>query len=142
MLHVTPEIRIPLREFHFSFARSSGPGGQNVNKVSSKALLHWSVADSPSLPDAVRRRLLVQQRSRITAEGELLISSQRFRDAGRNVADCLEKLRQMLFLAANPPKPRKPSKPTRGSIRRRLEQKQRRGQKKQQRRLPSEDGCG
>jgi ribosome-associated protein len=139
MLHVTNEIRIPLREFQFTFTRSSGPGGQNVNKVSSKALLRWSVVGSPSLPEAVRRRLLVQQRPRLTTEGELLISSQRFRDSGRNVADCLEKLRGMLLSAANPPKPRKPSKPTRGSVRRRLEQKQLRAQKKQHRRAPSDD---
>jgi ribosome-associated protein len=96
MLIVNPQLRIPLDEFRFSFARSSGPGGQNVNKVNSKAVLHWPLLASPSLPEDVRARLLAKHRRRLTAAGELLLASQRFRDAGRNVSDCLEKLRAML----------------------------------------------
>ncbi|HUT13112.1 MAG TPA: alternative ribosome rescue aminoacyl-tRNA hydrolase ArfB [Thermoguttaceae bacterium] len=135
MLIITPKLRIPLREFQFTFARSSGPGGQNVNKLNTKALLRWPVMSSPSLPEAVRQRLLAKVRRRITSEGDLLIVSQRFRDAGRNVADCLEKLRELLREAAQPPKSRKATRPTQASRRRRLEQKQRRSRKKQQRRL-------
>ena len=139
VLTVTAEIRIPLREFHFTFARSSGPGGQNVNKVNSKAWLRWKVLESPSLPEPVRSRLLDQQRQRITAAGDMLLCGQRFRDAGQNVADCLEKLRLMVAAAAKPPKRRRPSKPTAGSIRRRREQKQVRAAKKRQRRTPADD---
>jgi ribosome-associated protein len=139
MLVVNDRLKIPLREFRFSFARSSGPGGQNVNKLNTKALLRWAVLKSPSLPEPVRSRLLARQRRRVTAEGDLLVSSQRFRDAGRNVADCLEKLRAMLAEAAAVPSPRRPTRPTRASVERRLGQKRRRSQKKRRRRPELEE---
>ncbi|MDH3283807.1 MAG: alternative ribosome rescue aminoacyl-tRNA hydrolase ArfB [Acidobacteriota bacterium] len=123
MLVVNEEIRIPLRELRFQFARSSGPGGQNVNKLSTKAVLRWRVATSPSLPEPVRERFMDRYLRRITQGGELVLTSQRFRDQGRNVADCLEKLRQMLEEVAAPPKRRRPTKPTAGSKRRRLDDK-------------------
>jgi len=138
MLVVTPRLKIPLREFRFTFARSSGPGGQHVNKVNTKATLRWSVSSSSSLPEGVRRRFVVRYRRRITSEGELVLTSQRFRDAGRNVADCLEKLRNMLAEVAVAPKRRKPTKPTAGSVRRRLEEKRRQSRKKESRRNPPE----
>ena len=94
---------------------------------------------SPSLPEAVRRRLLAKYGRRVTSEGDFLITSQRFRDAGRNVADCLEKLRVMLAEVASPPKRRKPTRPTRGSVRRRLENKRKTSQRKQQRRADWKD---
>lgn len=138
MLVINRRLKIPLREFDFTFARSSGPGGQNVNKVNTKATLRWAVATSPSLPDDVRRRFMAAFRRRITSGGDLLVTSQRFRDAGRNVADCLEKLRAMLAQAAEPPKRRKATRPTRASVRRRLEDKRKMARKKQLRRGPIE----
>lgn len=135
-LVVNARLRVPLEEFSFTFARSSGPGGQNVNKVNSKALLRWPVAASPSLPAAVRERFLKSYASRITTEGELVIMSQRYRDQGRNVDDCLEKLREMLAAVAAAPVRRKRTKPSRGSIERRLEAKRHTSSRKQSRRAP------
>lgn len=134
MLVVNDKLSIPLREFSFSFARSSGPGGQNVNKLNTKATLRWSVENSPALPNDVRERFKSRYRRRITTDGELVMSSQRFRDQGRNVADCLSKLRDMLDAVAKPPKRRKPTKPTASSKRRRLREKRRISDKKQNRR--------
>lgn len=139
MLVVNSRLKIPLREFRFTFARSAGPGGQNVNKVNSKATLRWKVRTSPSLPEAVRARFLARFGRRVTSQGELVLASQRFRDAGRNVADCLEKLRQMLSEAAVAPKPRKPTRPTAASRAKRLDQKRRHAQKKRLRRAPGDD---
>src|SRR6202040_508780 len=115
MLEVNDLIRIPPNEFQWSFARSGGPGGQNVNKVASKAVLRWNVTTSPSLPDDVRGRLQAQQRWKITVEGDLILTSQRYRDQERNKQDCLEKLRHMILQATIIPKPRKSSKPGRAA---------------------------
>jgi ribosome-associated protein len=123
MLIVTDQIRIPRREFTFTYSRSSGPGGQNVNKLSTKATLRWPIRASGSLPEAVRNRFLAKYGGKITAGGDLLITSQRTRDAGRNTADCLEKLGRMLESVAKPPKTRRPTKPTRSSVERRLKKK-------------------
>src|SRR5262249_37538140 len=98
-------IDLPHHELRWSFARSGGPGGQNVNKVASKAELRWDVVNSPSLPAEVKSRLLALFGSRITVGGELIVISQRYRDQGRNREDCLEKLRAMVRQAATPPRP-------------------------------------
>jgi ribosome-associated protein len=139
MLEVTDRIRIPDGEFRWTFVRSGGPGGQNVNKVASKAVLRWDLAASPSVPEQVKARLRTQQRRRITTEGELVLNSQRFRDQERNKGDCLEKLRALLLQAATPPKPRRPTRPTRGAREARLRAKRRRAAAKQRRRLPAEE---
>ena len=136
MLTVNDRIQVPLKELQFSYSRSQGPGGQNVNKVNSKATLRWSVRDNRSLPEDVRERFVRRFSRRITKEGELVLTSQRFRDQGQNQRDCLEKLRVMLAAVAVPPKPRKKTKPTRASIRRRVEEKRVHSQKKQARRKP------
>ena len=139
MLVVNHRITIPDAEFRLDFSCSGGPGGQNVNKVNSKALLRWNPSESPSLPEPVRARLLATLGRRITAEGDLLITSQRTRDQGRNVADCFEKLRLLILGAANPPRPRRPTKPTFASKLRRLETKSKRSRTKSLRKRPGGD---
>ena len=134
MLKVTRTIQIPLREFQFTFARSSGPGGQNVNKVNTKATLRWPVVRSTSLAEGVRERFLSRYARRITGDGDLVITSQRFRDQGRNVADCLEKLRAMLAEVAVAPRRRKKTKPTKAARERRLREKRQKADKKSSRR--------
>lgn len=139
MLVVNNRIRIPDDEFEWSFVRSGGPGGQNVNKVASKAVLRWDLAASPSVPEHVKARLRTLQRRRITTAGELILNSQLFRDQERNREDCLEKLRAMLLQASVVPKRRRPTKPTRGSREARLQAKRRRSAAKQARQRPLED---
>ena len=136
---MTETLSISLDEFRFEFARSGGPGGQNVNKVNSKALLRWKPADSPSLPPAVRDRLLRAVGPRLTKEGELLVTSQLTRDQSRNVDDCLEKVRLLVLAAARPPKARRPSRPTLASKVRRVEAKIRRSSTKKLRRKPDSE---
>jgi len=138
-IRVNSRIQIPASELEWSFARSSGPGGQNVNKVSSKALLRWPIATSPSLPDDVRSRFLARYANRITGDGEFYLSSQRYRDQGRNVEDCIEKLRQMVADVVSAPRKRKVTRPTLASNRRRREGKQQNAAKKWLRRDVSED---
>ena len=139
MLVVNRQISIPLRELKFTFARSAGPGGQNVNKVNTKATLHWSLRTTGCLPEAVLERLKRKFPRRINNEEQFFVTSQRFRDQGRNVADCLEKLRQMVAAAAVAPKRRKATRPSRASIERRLQQKKAKSRKKQLRRGPAGD---
>src|SRR5205807_4400823 len=127
MMFVTDAITIPDLEFDWSYARSGGPGGQNVNKVSSKAILRWAVRSSPSLPPHVKERLVALNRRRTTTDGDLIIASQRYRDQQRNRQDCLEKLADLIREAATLPKPRRATRPTRGSKARRLAAKKHRG---------------
>jgi len=138
MLEISDRLRISDEEFSWSFVRSSGPGGQNVNKVASKAVLRWSVVASPSVPDDIKARLKQQQRSRITSEGDLLLTSQRYRDQERNRLDCLEKLAEMLRAASVAPKTRRKTKPSRGARERRLAAKKRRSVLKSSRRVQEE----
>lgn len=133
---VSRTVAIPLAEFEIEYVRSGGPGGQNVNKVSSKARLRWPVASSPSLPDAVKERFLSQYKSRLTNEGDLIIAGQRFRDQKKNYDDCLNRLREMVREVLVPPRPRKATKPTRASQRRRVETKKQRSDTKRLRRKP------
>jgi ribosome-associated protein len=139
MFQPTDHIHIPDDELHWAFVRSGGPGGQNVNKVASKAVLHWNVTDSPSLPADVKARLRAQQHRRINEVGELVLTSQRFRDQGRNVEDCLEKLRAMIVQAVAVPKPRKRTRPGRGAREARLQEKHHRSAAKRIRRRPMEE---
>jgi ribosome-associated protein len=139
MFEVDERIRIPESEFTWRFVRAGGPGGQNVNKVASKAVLDWDLASSTSLPEPVKMRLRTQQRGRINAEGHLTVNSQRFRDQERNRQDCLEKLREMVIQAQHVPRPRKATRPTRGSREARLRAKLHRSTTKAARRPPREE---
>jgi len=139
MLVVNRRIRIPLTEFRFTFARSAGPGGQNVNKVNTKVTLHWDVESSPSLPADVRERFRSKYSRRINKNGELVIYSQRYRDQARNVDDCKDKLRDMLLEVATAPRKRKATRPSRASKERRLREKKAKSQTKESRRRPPMD---
>ena len=134
-LQITPSLTIPSDELRLSFARSSGPGGQNVNKVSSKAILHYAVRTSPSLPEDVRVRFLDRYASRITNAGEVVIHSEEFRDQPKNIQACRDKLREMIVSVLKPPKKRRATKPSRGSKARRLKEKKARSQVKEGRRF-------
>jgi len=138
-LTVSPRIIIPGAELEFTYARSSGPGGQNVNKVSSKAVLRWKPSTSAGLSEAVRARFLAMYGSRLTNDGELILSSQRSRDRLKNIADCLNRLSALILAVAVAPKTRRPTKPTKGSMERRLKTKKDESSKKQGRRPPSVD---
>jgi ribosome-associated protein len=127
-------VALPLGELRFAFARSSGPGGQNVNKVESKAVLRWDVSASRALAPAVLARFRARFARRINDEGVLVLASQRHRARERNVADCLAKLEAMLAEVATPPKPRKATRPTRASRERRLAAKRATSRRKAERR--------
>ncbi|MEM9186028.1 MAG: alternative ribosome rescue aminoacyl-tRNA hydrolase ArfB [Planctomycetota bacterium] len=138
-LVINRQITIPGGELRFSYARSSGPGGQNVNKLNTKARLHWRLSESQSLPAAVAARLRERFGTRVNDAGEFVVVSERHREQARNARDCLEKLRAMILSVATPPAVRKKSRPTRGSIEARLESKRRNAQRKRNRRPPRLD---
>lgn len=139
ILDVSPRIRICCSEFDWGVARSSGPGGQNVNKVNSKVMLRWPILTSTGVPVDVRDRFVSAYHNRLTTEGDLVLTSERFRDQPKNVHDCLEKLREMLQAVAIAPKPRRVSKPTKASKRRRVADKRQRTEVKQRRQPPARD---
>ena len=137
MLFVNESISINETEFDFGFSRSSGPGGQNVNKVNSRATLRWDATRSAALPEDVQQRFLTAYRRRLTRDGILQISSQRYRDQGRNVTDCLSKLRELILAVFVAPQKRKATRPSRGAQQRRLAEKRTVSERKQSRRKPS-----
>ena len=133
MLRLTPSIAIPDEELVERFVRASGPGGQNVNKVSTAVELRFDIVNSPSLPDGLRSRLLARRDRRITDEGVLVIMAQRFRTQERNREDARERLAALLHAALKPPKPRVATKPTRGAQERRMASKRERASIKRNR---------
>ena len=140
MLRITDRISVDDSELEESFIRASGPGGQNVNKLSSAVQLRFDVRHSPSLPDGVRARLERLAGKRLTREGVLVITAQRHRTQERNRADARERLIELIREAATPPVPRRPTRPTRASRERRIETKKRRSTIKSLRRAkPPQD---
>ncbi|MBW8328887.1 MAG: aminoacyl-tRNA hydrolase [Thiobacillus sp.] len=130
MIRVNAQIELDEREIQEDFVRASGPGGQNVNKVSTAVQLRFDVGRSPSLPDPVRARLIVLAGSRLTQDGVLILSAERYRSQRRNRDDALERLIELIREACEVDKPRRPTRPTLASKKRRLESKQRRGETK------------
>jgi ribosome-associated protein len=139
ILEINYRLSLNDDEFEWRFARSGGPGGQNVNKVASKATLIWPVAQSAQVPEDVKRRLAQHYPSYFTRDGLLLVTSQRHRDQERNRGECLDKLRTMLLHALHVPRVRKKTKPSYGSKQARLRHKKHRAAIKSGRRVTHED---
>lgn len=139
MIRVTGRIVIDERELDEQFIRASGPGGQNVNKVETAVQLRFDAARSPGLPDDVRARLMALAGSRLTQEGVIVITAQRFRSQDRNRQDARERLFALIREAAVVPRTRRPTRPTLASKVRRLDGKTKRGDIKRNRRDQSHD---
>ncbi len=133
MIEITSDINIPENEITEDFIRSSGPGGQNVNKVSTAVQLRFDVKNSPSLPEGVRRRLISLAGSRITKDGVLVIKAERHRTREQNRKDAVNRLADLIVAAAKVPKYRVKTRPSQASRIKRLETKQKRGQLKRRR---------
>ena len=129
-IFVTRSISLPEDELQFRFVRASGPGGQNVNKVSTAVELRFDAWRSPSLSDAVRTRLLALAGRRVTNDGVIVIDAQRHRTQERNRADAIERLVELIRQATVVPRVRRPTRPTRGSQERRIAGKKKRAEHK------------
>lgn len=138
MIRITPYLALDEGEIKLQFIRASGPGGQNVNKVSSAVQLRFDAAHSPSLPEEVRVRLMRLAGSRLTNEGEVVIEAKRFRTQERNRQDAIDRLVELIRRATEKPKPRVATRPTLASKKRRLEAKKQRGEIKRGRGAVSE----
>jgi len=137
MIYITPTLAIDESEIKQEFIRASGPGGQNVNKVSTAVQLRFNVARSPSLPDDIRKRLVNLAGRKITEDGELIIHARRFRTQERNRQDAFDRLVKLIRKASERPKVRRKTRPTLQSKRRRLEAKRHRSEAKRMRRPAS-----
>lgn len=136
MLKVSDELSIPLTEIRIDAIRAAGPGGQNVNKVSSAVHLRFDVRASAAIPDELKVRLLAWPDRRISADGIIVIKSQRFRSQEKNREDALGKLAELINRAAARKKPRIPTRPGASAKQRRLNQKTKRGKVKKLRQAP------
>jgi ribosome-associated protein len=134
LVHITNTVSIPISELQFRFARSSGPGGQHVNRSATQVELLFDVANSPSLSEAQRRRVLRRLKSRIDKEGVLHLVSQETRSQLRNREEVVERFQELMREALHVPKRRRPTRPSQAARERRLEEKSRRSEVKRDRR--------
>ena len=139
MIEITASLNLDESEIQFDFVRASGPGGQNVNKVSTACQLRFDVVNSASLPQEVKRRLMKLAGSRMTTEGVLVIEAKRHRTQEQNRQDALARLITLVQKALEKPKPRHRTRPTLASKKRRVEKKKRRGEIKRMRRIYPHD---
>jgi len=139
MIYINKNISIDESELHEDFIRSSGPGGQNVNKVATAVQLRFNITPSTSLPDDVKERLVKIAGKKVTKDGELIIKAARFRTQEMNRKDALERLIDLIKKAIEVPRPRRKTKPTKASKERRMETKHKRSEVKAMRQLKIED---
>jgi ribosome-associated protein len=139
MIAITADLALDESEISETFIRASGPGGQNVNKVASAAQLRFDVEASPSLPEGVKARLARLAGKRLTQDGVIVITAKTFRSQDRNREDARDRLVALIRRAAEPPKPRRKTRPSAAQREARLAAKARRGAVKQRRRLPPDD---
>lgn len=134
------DVRIPLGELNFSFVRSPGPGGQHVNKTSTRVELRFNLDASPSIPAWLRDRARNRLQSRLTTDGDVVIASSQHRSQMRNRVDCIARFTEMMTAAMQPPAPkRRKTRPGRAAVARRLDSKKKHASKKSQRRRPEAD---
>lgn len=139
MIEITSTLHLDENELRFEYIRAAGPGGQNVNKVATTAQLFFNVRSSPSLPEEVKERLVKLAGSRLTTEGVLVVTARRYRTQEQNRLDAIARLVKLIQQAAEPPKPRKKTRPGAGAAAVRMSDKRKRSETKRLRNYNPED---